>query len=59
MGYTQEEINNRFDEIINEIASGSPACKAMKGKLATSTFYELLEADADKAKRYARVCPKS
>ena len=56
MAYTQEEINQKFDEILNEIAAGSPAYKAMKGKLAPSTFYEILESDAEKANKYARAC---
>ena len=56
MAYTEKEINQKFDEILNEIAAGSPAYKAMKGRLAPSTFYEILEGDADKAKRYARAC---
>jgi hypothetical protein len=56
MAYTEQEINQRFDDILNLIASGSPAYKAMKDKLSPSTFYEMLENDKEKANRYARAC---
>ena len=50
----EKELNKLFDEIIIEIAeNGKAAISALKGRMSTSTFYELLKED-EKSKRYAR-----
>ena len=56
MAYSKEEIDLKFDDILNEISGGKPAYKAIEGKLSPSTFYEILENDAEKANKYARAC---
>lgn len=51
---TDEE---KFDYIILEIERGSSLRQAIKGlKLSTATFYQMLEAEEVKKKRYARAC---
>ena len=56
MAYSKEEIDLKFDDILNEISGGKPAYKAIEGKLSPSTFYEILENDKEKANKYARAC---
>lgn len=56
MAYSKEEIDLKFDDILNEISGGKPAYKAIEGKLSPSTFYEILENDKDKANKYACAC---
>jgi len=56
MAYSKEEIDLKFDDILNEISGGKPAYKAIERKLSPSTFYEILENDAEKANKYARAC---
>lgn len=56
MAYSKEEIDRIFDEVLDDISQGSPAYKAIKGKLSSATFYDILEKDAEKANKYARAC---
>ena len=42
--------------MLDDISQGSPAYKAIKGKLSSATFYDILERDAEKANKYARAC---
>ena len=56
MAYSKEEIDRIFDEVLDDIPQGSPAYKAIKGKLSSATFYDILERDAEKANKYARAC---
>jgi len=52
----KKDYDKLFDEIVIEITEkGSSAIAAMKGRMSTQKFYELLE-DENKAKRYARAC---
>lgn len=49
--------NEKFDYIILEIERGSSLRQAIKGlSISTATFYQLLDADELKKKRYARAC---
>lgn len=57
MALSLEVIEQRFESILLRIEDG----EALRGILKTipmsaSTFYEWIEADKDKAKRYARAC---
>lgn len=59
MAYTQEEINEKFDLILRDIEeNGLSLRKALCGMNMPSskTFYEWLESDEEKRKRYARAC---
>jgi hypothetical protein len=50
----KEKLDKLFDEIIIDISeNGSSAIAALRGKMSTATFYDLLE-DEEKLKRYAR-----
>lgn len=51
-----EKLKELFDEIIVEITeNGSSIVAAVKGRMSTQTFYELLK-DEERSKRYARAC---
>lgn len=51
-----KDLNKLFDEIIIEISeNGKSAIAALKGRMSTSTFYQLLE-DENKAKKYVCAC---
>lgn len=55
--YTGEELKNKFDKVIFEIAINmKPVRKAIKGIISAERFYEYLEEDDANAKRYARAC---
>jgi len=60
MAYSQEEINDSFNLILKDIeVFGYSLRKSLSTGLkmpSTSTFYEWLENDEEKAKRYARAC---
>lgn len=59
MAYTPEQIEEKFELIIKDIEeNGLPLRKALSGfdMPSSKTFYEWLEADEDKRKRYARAC---
>jgi len=50
----KEKLNGLFDKIITEISEeGKSALSAIKGKMSTATFYELIK-DEKKLNRYAR-----
>lgn len=50
----KDKLNVLFDEIIAEISeNGKSAISALKGRMSTATFYDLLK-DEDKLNRYAR-----
>jgi hypothetical protein len=50
----EKELNKLFDEIIVDISeNGKSAISALKGKMSTATFYELIK-DSEKLNRYAR-----
>jgi hypothetical protein len=47
-------LNDLFNEIITDISeNGKSAISAMKGKMSSATFYDLIK-DAEKLNRYAR-----
>ena len=53
---SKQELEKLFDEIIIEIAeNGSSMVAAVKKRMSTLTFYELLK-DDDRLKKYARAC---
>ncbi|WP_278494925.1 hypothetical protein [Chryseobacterium arthrosphaerae] len=59
MAYTEERKDKVFNRIINAIANdGLPIRQILKEKWSPSpsTFFEWLEDDKSKAKRYARAC---
>lgn len=57
MGKNKDIQDQKFDEIIKDISeNGFSLFASVKKRMSTSTFYELLEKDNDKAKRYARAC---
>lgn len=59
MAYTKEEIEEKFDLILKDIEeNGLSLRKALGGynMPSSSTFYEWLDKDEAKAKRYARAC---
>jgi hypothetical protein len=58
MAYSQQQINETFDEILREIEQGNSLISILRRKEfpSTATFYQWLEADEDKAKRYVRAC---
>ncbi|MDQ1855746.1 hypothetical protein [Chryseobacterium sp. WLY505] len=59
MAYTEERKEKIFNKIINLIVDeGKPVRQILKEKWApsTSTFFDWLEEDEKKAKRYARAC---
>jgi hypothetical protein len=50
----EKELSKLFDEIITDISeNGMSAITAMKGKMSSATFYELLK-DKEKLNKYAR-----
>ena len=58
MAYSQQQIDDTFDEILREIEQGNSLISILRRKEfpSTATFYQWLEADEDKAKRYVRAC---
>jgi hypothetical protein len=57
MAYSPEEIEKKFDSILDAIEEGKSLRKTLKEIGPSSkTFYEWLDADAEKIKRYARAC---
>lgn len=53
----KKDYDKIFAEVINEIAeSGKSLRDALKKRMSSSKFYELLAEDKDKEKRYARAC---
>lgn len=56
MAYTTNEIDNIFDYVCKEIESGRALRNVLKDESmpSTSTFYQWLENNTDKAKQYAR-----
>ena len=58
MAYSQQQIDDTFDEILREIEQGNSLISILRRKEfpSTATFYQWFEADEDKAKRYVRAC---
>jgi len=58
MAYSQEQIEDTFNDILYEIEQGNSLISILRRKEfpSTATFYQWLEADEDKAKRYVRAC---
>jgi hypothetical protein len=56
MAYTTEEVNNIFNYVCLEIEKGRALRNILKDENmpSTSTFYQWLESNTDKAKQYAR-----
>lgn len=50
------DYESLFDEVISDISEGMPVRKALRGRISNGKFYDMLEEDADKEKRYARAC---
>jgi hypothetical protein len=56
MAKGKDKMDELFDAIIKEIGiNGLSLLKAIKGKMAAHTFYDLIK-DEDKLQRYARAC---
>lgn len=52
----KKDYNKLFNRVIIEVSeNGKSVIAALKGKMSTQKFYELIE-DEEKAKRYARAC---
>jgi hypothetical protein len=58
MAYSQKQIEDTFNDILSEIEQGNSLISILRRKEfpSTATFYQWLEADEDKAKRYVRAC---
>ena len=57
MNYSEEEIEQKFKIIIDEIESGTPLYKALKKHgPQTSTWYRWVDSSPEKAQEYARAC---
>jgi hypothetical protein len=58
MAYSQQQIEDTFNDILSEIEQGNSLISILRRKEfpSTATFYQWLEADEDKAKRYVRAC---
>jgi hypothetical protein len=56
MAYTTDEVNNIFNYVCLEIEKGRALRNILKDENmpSTSTFYQWLESNTDKAKQYAR-----
>jgi len=51
----KDKLNQLFNEIIADISEeGMSAISALKGKMSSATFYDLIENDEIKLKRYTR-----
>ena len=50
------DYESLFNEIISDISEGMPVRKALRGRISNGKFYDMLEEDVDKEKRYARAC---
>jgi hypothetical protein len=58
MAYSKQQIDDTFDEILREIEQGNSLISILRRKEfpSTATFYQWLEADEEKTKRYVRAC---
>jgi len=58
MAYSQQQIEETFNDILSEIEQGNSLISILRRKEfpSTATFYQWLEADENKAKRYVRAC---
>jgi len=58
MAYSQQQIEDTFNDILSEIEQGNSLISILRRKEfpSTATFYQWLEADENKAKRYVRAC---
>lgn len=57
MALKKDVIEERFEKILLKIEDGQPLRQILKTiPMSASTFYEWLEGDTLKAKRYARAC---
>ena len=58
MAYTQQQLNEKFDEVIKRLSEGEKLSSVLLGKhpvMSTTLFYKILEEDATKSQLYARV----
>ena len=55
MAYSKEEIDLKFDDILNEISGGGLVHSAIEKRMGTATFYKLLKNDAEKSNRYLSI----
>lgn len=58
MAYTQQELNEKFDEVIKRLAQGEKLSSVLLGEnsvMSTTLFYKILEEDEAKSQLYARV----
>jgi phage FluMu gp28-like protein len=58
MAYKPKQIESLFSSILSEIEAGASLRSALKkeGRPGSEVFYRWLDADPEKAKRYARAC---
>ena len=58
MAYSQKQIEDTFNDILSEIEQGNSLISILRRKEfpSTATFYQWLEADEEKTKRYVRAC---
>ena len=50
-----EKKESLFDDIITDISdNGKSLISSLKGRMSSQTFYDMLEKDSEKSKRYAR-----
>jgi len=53
----EDKINKLFDEVITLIAEkGLPTVRAIKGKMSSLTFFDLIAKDEEKLNKYTRAC---
>lgn len=60
MAYSPEEIERIFEEVCSDIENGMALRGALKkeGRPSSKTFYEWIESDENRIKRYARACER-
>lgn len=57
MAYTEEQINEKFQIVINDITEGHSLRKALGFQnISSSTFYQWIDNCEEKQKQYARAC---
>jgi len=55
--YTEEQINDKFEAVINDIEEGNSLRKALGFyNISSATFYQWLDGNDERKKRYARAC---
>lgn len=56
MAYTPEQIEEKFDIIIEDISENGLSLRRALDGMSSRTFFEWLDEDKEKQKRYARAC---